>query len=70
MSICAKRGCRRKARHAWNVGDWAKYNVFHPGEQGERHYEVCTEHSAYFAHPFNREQSEAVSRDLIPWTAS
>jgi hypothetical protein len=64
MPRCARRGCRREATEAHDVWSW-----FKPIEQQEpAHYEVCARHASYFAGSFDRTKSEAVKRDLTPWS--
>jgi hypothetical protein len=63
MRACAHRKCRRPATQAFDVGSWFST------KQNTVHYEVCDEHAAYFARPFDRQQSERVEKDMEPWTA-
>lgn len=60
---CAHRRCRRQITQAFDTGSWfAK-----PTPQNTTHYEVCDKHASYFAQPFDRQQLEAVKRDLEPY---
>jgi hypothetical protein len=64
FKTCAARGCRSKPTQAFDVYSWWEVKR----NQIPVHYEVCDKHASYFTGLFDRDASQRVRDDLVPYS--